>query len=67
MLAILLAAVFIVISSFMAIKALFEGKTQNLRLMPDFSDKGVIHSLFTTIPVFVTAFGFQVNGKDVCT
>ncbi|XP_057537906.1 amino acid transporter AVT6C-like isoform X2 [Amaranthus tricolor] len=61
LLAILLAAVFIVISSFMAIKALFEGKTQNLRLMPDFSDKGVIHSLFTTIPVFVTAFGFQVN------
>jgi len=47
----------------MAIEALVEGKTQNLRLVPDFSSKGTIQSLFTTIPVFMTAFGYQINGK----
>ncbi|XP_057523285.1 amino acid transporter AVT6C-like [Amaranthus tricolor] len=65
LLAILLAVVFIVISSFMAIEALLEGKTQNLRLMPDFSDKGAIFSLFTTLPVFMTAFGYQINVHPV--
>lgn len=47
----------------MAIVALVEGKTQSLRLLPDFSSRGTFLSLFTTIPVFMTAFGYQINGK----
>lgn len=65
LLAIILALVFVVISLVMAIEALLEGKSQNLRLMPDFSIQGSVLSLFTTIPVFMTAFGYQINGKDV--
>lgn len=60
-LSILLALVFVVISSVMAIVALVEGKTQSLRLLPDFSSRGTFLSLFTTIPVFMTAFGYQIN------
>uniref|UniRef100_A0A803M424 Amino acid transporter transmembrane domain-containing protein n=1 Tax=Chenopodium quinoa TaxID=63459 RepID=A0A803M424_CHEQI len=63
LLAILLALVFVVISSILAIEAMLEGKTQNLKLVPDFSRQGSILSLFTTIPVFMTAFGYQLNGK----
>ena len=48
----------------MAIKALVEGKTQTLRLVPDFSTHGTFLSLFTTIPVFMTAFGYHINSKD---
>lgn len=60
-LSILLALVFVVISSVMAIVALVEGKTQSLRLLPDFSSRRTFLSLFTTIPVFMTAFGYQIN------
>uniref|UniRef100_A0A7C9DI66 Amino acid transporter transmembrane domain-containing protein n=2 Tax=Opuntia streptacantha TaxID=393608 RepID=A0A7C9DI66_OPUST len=60
-LSILLALVFVVISSVMAIQALVEGKTQSLRLVPDFSTHGTFLSLFTTIPVFMTAFGYHIN------
>lgn len=60
-LSILLALVFVVISSIMAIQALVEGKTQTLRLMPDFSTHGTFLSLFTTIPIFMTAFGYHIN------
>ncbi|KAH7510524.1 hypothetical protein FEM48_ZijujUnG0117600 [Ziziphus jujuba var. spinosa] len=57
---ILLAVFFVAVSSAMATYALFKGKTQKLRLFPDFSQVSVF-DLFTTIPVFVTGFGFHVN------
>ena len=59
---ILLAVLFVVISSAMAIHALWEGKTQKLRIFPDFS-KVSVFDLFTIVPVLVTGFGIQVNGK----
>ncbi|XP_040869476.1 amino acid transporter AVT6C-like [Glycine max] len=49
---ILLALVFVVICSSMAISALLSGKSQTPRIVPDFSQVTVIY-LFTTIPVFV--------------
>lgn len=60
---ILLAVLFVVICSMMAIHAMWEGKTQKLRLVPDFSHGVTFTELFTTIPVFATAFGCHVNGK----
>ncbi|GMY08335.1 amino acid transporter AVT6C-like [Fagus crenata] len=57
---ILLAVLFVVISSAMAIHALWEGKTQKLRIFPDFS-KVSVFDLFTIVPVLVTGFGIQVN------
>lgn len=60
-LAVFLAFVFVAISSVMAIIALYEGKSQSLRLLPDLSTKGSIASLFTTIPIYMTAFGYQIN------
>ncbi|KAL9226791.1 hypothetical protein vseg_002562 [Gypsophila vaccaria] len=59
--AILLAVVFVVIASVMAIIAILQGKAQTLRLVPDFSNQGTLLSLFTTVPVFMTAFGYQLN------
>ncbi|XWS07587.1 hypothetical protein CRYUN_Cryun41cG0001800 [Craigia yunnanensis] len=58
---ILLALVFIAISSAMAIYALWKGKTQKMRLLPDFANQVSVFDLFTTIPVLVTGFGFHVN------
>ncbi|KAL1307946.1 hypothetical protein AAHE18_17G070800 [Arachis hypogaea] len=57
---ILLALVFVAICSSMAFYALWCGKTQPLRLLPDFSQVTVL-DLFTTVPIFVTGFGFHVN------
>ncbi|KAM3697720.1 hypothetical protein ACB098_06G134900 [Castanea mollissima] len=58
---VLLAVLFVVICSAMAIQALWEGKsTQKLRLLPDFS-KVSVFDLFTTVPIFVTGFGFHFN------
>ncbi|XP_061351765.1 amino acid transporter AVT6C-like [Gastrolobium bilobum] len=57
---ILLALVFIAICSSMALNALWSGKTQSPRILPDFSQVTVLQ-LFTTVPVFVTGFGFHVN------
>ncbi|KAI4306914.1 hypothetical protein L6164_030154 [Bauhinia variegata] len=57
---ILLALVFVAISSSMAFYALWSGKTQALRMLPDFS-KISIFDLFTTVPVLITGFGSQVN------
>nr|KYP73112.1 Putative sodium-coupled neutral amino acid transporter 10 [Cajanus cajan] len=57
---ILLALVFIAICSSMALSALWSGKTQSLRIVPDFSQVTVL-DLFTTVPIFVTGFGFHVN------
>ncbi|KAF3433311.1 hypothetical protein FNV43_RR24413 [Rhamnella rubrinervis] len=61
---ILLAVVFVAISSALAIYALCEGKTQQLRLFPDFG-KVSVFDLFTTVPVLVTGFGFHVNVHPV--
>ncbi|XWS74746.1 hypothetical protein CRYUN_Cryun01aG0024200 [Craigia yunnanensis] len=58
---IVLAVVFIAISSAMAIYALSKGKTQKMRLLPDFANQVSVFDLFTTIPVLVTGFGFHVN------
>lgn len=58
---ILLAVVFVVICSAMAIYALCKGKTQKPRLFPDFAHQVSVFDLFTTIPILVTGFGFHVN------
>nr|XP_043617397.1 amino acid transporter AVT6C-like [Erigeron canadensis] len=58
---ILLAVVFVVIISGMAIYAMLEGKTQELRLVPDFSDRSSFFNLFTTIPVMATALACHVT------
>ncbi|CAK8538371.1 unnamed protein product [Lathyrus sativus] len=57
---ILLALVFVVICSSMAVTALSSGKSQSVRIFPDFSQVTVL-DLFTTVPIFVTGFGFHVN------
>ncbi|TKY56928.1 putative sodium-coupled neutral amino acid transporter 10 [Spatholobus suberectus] len=57
---ILLALVFVAICSSMAFTALWSGKTRSLRIVPDFSQVTVL-DLFTTVPVFVTGFGFHLN------
>ncbi|OIW04124.1 hypothetical protein TanjilG_00684 [Lupinus angustifolius] len=57
---ILLALVFVVICSSMSFYALWRGKTQSPRILPDFSQVTVL-DLFTTVPIFVTGFGFHVN------
>lgn len=59
-LSILLALVFVVICSSMALHALWSGKTQSVRILPDFSQVTAL-DLFTTVPIFVTGFGFHVN------
>ncbi|CAJ2653491.1 unnamed protein product [Trifolium pratense] len=59
-LSIALALVFVVICSSMAFHSLWSGKTQSVRLFPDFSQVTAL-DLFTTVPVFVTGFGFHVN------
>ncbi|XVE99839.1 hypothetical protein REPUB_Repub03eG0236200 [Reevesia pubescens] len=58
---ILLAVLFIAISSAMAIYAWWKGDTQKLRLLPDFANQVSVFDLFTTVPVLVTGFGFHVN------
>ncbi|GMH30528.1 hypothetical protein Nepgr_032371 [Nepenthes gracilis] len=60
-LSILLGLVFVVMCSVLAIHALWGGKSQRLRLVPDISSQGTLFSLFTTIPVFMTAFTYQMN------
>lgn len=60
---VLLAAFFVAICSVMAIHALWVGETKTPRLFPDFGAGVSVFSLFTTIPVFATAFGCHVNGK----
>ena len=61
---VLLAVVFVAISSVMAISALFEGKTQSPRLLPQVDDRTSFFDLFTAVPVIVTAFTFHFNGKN---
>ncbi|XP_057474547.1 amino acid transporter AVT6C [Actinidia eriantha] len=62
---ILLAVLFVAICSIMAIYAMWEGKTQRLRLVPDFAKGVSFFDLFTTIPVFATSFGCHVNVHPV--
>ncbi|KAF2296355.1 hypothetical protein GH714_037517 [Hevea brasiliensis] len=45
----------------MTVYAMWQGKTQKLRLFPDFANQASLFDLFTTIPVFVTGLGFHVN------
>nr|AAM15348.1 unknown protein [Arabidopsis thaliana] len=60
----LLALLFVVISSVLAIIALVQGKTKPPRLFPELNDGGLsFFSLFTASPVIVTAFTFHFNGK----
>ncbi|PWA96210.1 amino acid transporter, transmembrane domain-containing protein [Artemisia annua] len=58
---ILLAVIFVVIISGMAIYAILEGTTQELRLFPDFNDEFSVFNLFTTIPVMATALACHVT------
>ncbi|GFP86588.1 sodium-coupled neutral amino acid transporter 3 [Phtheirospermum japonicum] len=58
---VLLAAFFVAICSAMAIHAMWVGKTQSPRLVPDFAGGVSALDLFTTIPIFATAFGCHVN------
>ncbi|KAF4369188.1 amino acid transporter AVT6C [Cannabis sativa] len=58
---ILLAVAFVLITSAMAINAVFQGKSHKMRLFPDFANQISMFDLFTTVPVLVTGFGFHVN------
>ncbi|KAJ6841935.1 uncharacterized protein M6B38_303730 [Iris pallida] len=57
---VLLAVVFVIISSAMALCALYQGTTQTPRLLPNFANQSFFH-LFTAIPVLVVAFTFHFN------
>ncbi|KDP21692.1 hypothetical protein JCGZ_03363 [Jatropha curcas] len=58
---VLLAVVFVGISSVMAISALIEGKTKTPRLLPHLDNQVSFFDLFTAVPVIVTAFTFHFN------
>ncbi|KAI3891755.1 hypothetical protein MKX03_020893 [Papaver bracteatum] len=58
---ILLAVVFVVISTVMAISALWAGKTKTPKLVPDLVNSSSYLELFTAVPVIVTAFTFHFN------
>ncbi|KAF5201833.1 Amino acid transporter avt6c [Thalictrum thalictroides] len=60
---VILAVVFVVISSVMAISALWQGTTQTPKLLPDLAHQTNFLELFTAVPVIVTAFTFHFNGK----
>ncbi|XP_011076620.1 putative sodium-coupled neutral amino acid transporter 7 isoform X2 [Sesamum indicum] len=64
-LSVLLAGFFVAICTAMAIHAMWIGKTQRPRLVPDFANGVSALDLFTTIPVFATAFGCHVNVHPV--
>ncbi|KAG2328839.1 hypothetical protein Bca4012_021535 [Brassica carinata] len=57
----LLAVLFVVISSVLAISALMKGQTKNPRLFPELNNGGSFWNLFTASPVIVTAFTFHFN------
>ncbi|KAL0896648.1 hypothetical protein Bca101_080609 [Brassica carinata] len=58
----LLALLFVIISSVLAIVALVQGKTKSPRLFPDLNNGGQsFFNLFTASPVIVTAFTFHFN------
>ncbi|CAG7908298.1 unnamed protein product [Brassica rapa] len=58
----LLALLFVIISSVLAIVALVQGRTKSPRLFPDLNNGGQsFFNLFTASPVIVTAFTFHFN------
>ncbi|KAG8651523.1 amino acid transporter AVT6C [Manihot esculenta] len=59
--AVLLAVVFVGISSVLAISAFIEGKTNSPRLLPQLDNQVSFFDLFTAVPVIVTAFTFHFN------
>ncbi|KAM1236556.1 hypothetical protein ACFXTH_037762 [Malus domestica] len=58
---VLLAVVFVGISSAMAIYAIFEGKVNTPRLLPSSGKQTSFFDFFTVVPVLVTAFTFHFN------
>lgn len=58
---VLLAVVFVAISTVMAFAALLQGKTQTPRLFPELNKQVSFFDLFTAVPVIVTAFTFHFN------
>ncbi|XP_030534556.1 amino acid transporter AVT6C [Rhodamnia argentea] len=58
---VLLAVVFVAISSVLAVCALLEGKAKSPRLLPDLENRSSFFNLFTAVPVIVTAFTFHFN------
>ncbi|KAL8161057.1 LOW QUALITY PROTEIN: hypothetical protein V2J09_012546 [Rumex salicifolius] len=62
--AVLLALVFVIISIVMVITALFEGRTEPPKLIPEFDKQASFLDMFTAIPVIVTAFTFHFNVVD---
>lgn len=59
---VILAVVFVGISTVMAVMAIVEGKTKRTRLVPEVEDETSFFELFTAVPVIVTAFTFHFNG-----
>ena len=64
---VVLAVVFVGISSIMAVMAIVEGKTKRTRLVPEVEDETSFFELFTAVPVIVTAFTFHFNGTFTLT
>ncbi|KAF6174077.1 hypothetical protein GIB67_020259 [Kingdonia uniflora] len=60
-LSVLLAVVFVVISSVMAISAFYKEITKTPKLLPDLAHQTSFLELFTAVPVIVTAFTFHFN------
>ncbi|XP_016455558.1 amino acid transporter AVT6C-like [Nicotiana tabacum] len=66
-LAVLLAIVFVVICSVMAIIAILKGKTASPRMLPRMDNQTSFFNLFTAVPVIVTAFTFHFNVHPIGT
>ncbi|XP_015074470.1 amino acid transporter AVT6C-like [Solanum pennellii] len=66
-LAVLLAIVFVVICSVMAITAILKGQTVTPRMLPKMDDETSFLNLFTAVPVIVTAFTFHFNVHPIAT
>ncbi|XP_060213006.1 amino acid transporter AVT6C-like [Lycium barbarum] len=66
-LAVLLAIVFVVICSVMAITAILKGKTVSPRMLPQMDNETSFFNLFTAVPVIVTAFTFHFNVHPIGT
>ncbi|CAN4087453.1 unnamed protein product [Withania somnifera] len=63
-LAVLLAVVFVVICSVMAITAILKGHTVSPRMFPKMDNGTSFFNLFTAVPVIVTAFTFHFNAMS---
>ncbi|XP_026457012.1 amino acid transporter AVT6C-like isoform X2 [Papaver somniferum] len=58
---VLLAVVFVAISTVLAISALWHGKTMTPRMLPVLENKESFFELFTAVPIIVSAFTFHFN------